>query len=580
VTLPRWNALRRLPWWLAGLAGVLIVLLGLLLAVRPFRSVGLLVLLLGIGLLVAAVVEILRAPTAGRAGWWRAVLGIAGLGLGVVVLVDPGLTVLLLVILVGIVPVVSGLVDLVRALRPDAGVVERIAAGLLGLAGVLFGVGALAWPDVSVYVLGLLFGGWLVVVGVRIGLTAWWRRPRAAARPSRARRPVARLVGAVVVLLLAVGMTALGGRLAGTPIPDGFYRPPAAVPSAPGQLLKAEPFDRAIPAGSHAWRILYTTTRDDGVPAIASGLVVVPDGGVDHPVIAWAHGTTGVAVGCAPSLLDDPFVAGAMPDLDAVLDAGWAIVATDYIGLGADAPHPYLVGEAEGRSVLDAVRAAAQLADAPLGTQVAIWGHSQGGGAALWAGGLAASYAPELDIVGVAAMAPAANLPALVDLASTSAVASILGGFLLTGFAATYPDVRFDDYVRPQARIVVHAMAQRCFTDPSTLVSVLTAVAADQPVWSRDPSSGPLAERVAENVPTLPIAAPVLLAQGLADPLITPASQEEYVAARCAAGQAVDYRTYPGLDHMGLVTGDSTLLPQLLDWTAARFAGEAATPSC
>jgi len=299
-----------------------------------------------------------------------------------------------------------------------------------------------------------------------------------------------------------------------------------------------------------------------------------------HPVIAWAHGTTGVGVGCAPSLLADPFTAGAMPDLDAALDAGWAIVATDYVGLGADAPHPYLVGEAEGRSVLDAVRAARQLAEASLGAQTAVWGHSQGGGAALWAGGLAASYAPDLDVVGVAAMAPAANLPALMGLASTNAFASILGGFLLTGFAATYPEVRFDDYVRPQARIVVEAMAGRCFTDPSTLVSVLAAVAADQPVWSRDPSTGPLAERIAENVPTLPIAAPVLLAQGLADPLITPASQDQYVAQRCEAGQHIDYRRYPGLDHMGLVTGDSPLLTQLMDWTEARFAGAAATPTC
>ncbi|MGO1637685.1 MAG: hypothetical protein ACTHYA_04225 [Ancrocorticia populi] len=84
-----------------------------------------------------------------------------------------------------------------------------------------------------------------------------------------------------------------------------------------------------------------------------------------------------------------------------------------------------------------------------------------------------------------------------------------------------------------------------------------------------------------ENVPTAPIAAPVLLAQGETDPLILPSAQEEYAEQRCASGGGpVDYRTYAGRDHVGLVADDSPLVPELLEWTRGRFAGEQAPDTC
>jgi pimeloyl-ACP methyl ester carboxylesterase len=99
-------------------------------------------------------------------------------------------------------------------------------------------------------------------------------------------------------------------------------------------------------------------------------------------------------------------------------------------------------------------------------------------------------------------------------------------------------------------------------------------------VFSSDLASGPLLERLNENVPTLPIEAPLLLAQGDADSLVVPTVQADYVAARCQAGQPIDYRTYPGLDHVPLVEADSPLLPDLFDWTQARFDGTAFEPTC
>src|SRR5699024_11114917 len=139
------------------------------------------------------------------------------------------------------------------------------------------------------------------------------------------------------------------------------------------------------------WRILYTTTDAHGAPATASALVLVPTSwrAVPRPVIAWAPGTTGFATHCAPSLLEHQVAAGAMPALDQVLDRGWAVVATDYTGLGTPGPHPYLIGPGEAHSVLDGIRAAGQLEGAELAPQTVVWGHSQGGHAALWTGQLA-----------------------------------------------------------------------------------------------------------------------------------------------------------------------------------------------
>ncbi|RSZ62887.1 alpha/beta fold hydrolase [Corynebacterium hylobatis] len=361
--------------------------------------------------------------------------------------------------------------------------------------------------------------------------------------------------------MLTVGVAVAGIQLSAAPRPDSFYTAPDDVAAEPGQLLRAEPFERIIPDGARAWRILYTTTVDG-----------------EHPVLAWAHGTTGFATGCAPSLLDEPFVAGAMPDLAGTLEQGWAVVATDYVGLGTDGAHPYLIGPAEGRSVLDSVRAAQQLGEAGLSPTSVIWGHSQGGHAALWAGGLAGSYASELEVAGVAAISPAANLPGLFDALNSSPIGSLFGSFALAAYAAEYPEINARDYVRPGARLMFEAMSRRCLSDPATIVSVATTLAGREPIWSRDPLEGPMGGRAAENVPTMLIDAPLLLAQGADDTLVTPATQEGYVGDRRAAGQEIDYRVHEGEDHLSIIADDSPMIPELREWMQERFSSAAPSP--
>ncbi len=588
----------RLPPWAAVVLGAAATALGAAVVLRPFASLAVLVVAVVAAFAVLGVAELVgdggAPPDARGPRALRVVRGLLFLALAVAVLVWPAPTIGVVALLVGVGLVVAGVLDVVDGVRSSG--TDRWARVAVGAASVLLGGLALVWPDVTVLVVAVVLGVRLVLLGVRL-LVAGLRRARAARRPpdpvaassrrSRsARRGPAALVGAVLAFVAAAGLTGVSVAVQrAAPHADAFYDAPDALPDEPGRLLRAEPFTRQIPDGASAWRILYTTTLDEGEPTVASGLVVVPDGvgtdgGAPPPVVAWAHGTTGFARGCAPSVLDEPFESGAFFLLDDVLARGWALVATDYAGLGTPGPHPYLVGQGEARSVLDAVRAARALGDATLGEQTVVWGHSQGGHAALWTGAVAPAYAPDVPLAGVAALAPASDLTAMVSHLENVPGGSVFASYVVAAYDAAYPDADAIEAVRPGARLVVHEMASRCLSEPGALVSVAEALSMDQPLWTTDPTDGALGERLAENVPTGAVEAPLLVAQGASDPLVLPSTQDAYVGERCAAGQPVDYRTYEGRDHVGLVQADSPLAPDLVRWTEARLAGEPPTPTC
>ena len=255
---------------------------------------------------------------------------------------------------------------------------------------------------------------------------------------------------ALVLALALAGVSASVHK--GKPGFDAFYTPPPIRRSTPGALLRTQDFTRSIPSGAHAWRILYTTSDANGQAATASALVVVSDSApaTPRPVVAWAHGATGVVRPCAPSLLKDP--AAAMPALSQILAQGWVLVATDYTGLGTSGPHPFLVGAGQAHSVLDAVRAARHVAGLQLSGQTVVWGHAQGGNAALWTGQAGGQYAPDVPLAGVAALAPLSDLPQVARNLGRVPGGAVVAAYLMTTYSAVYPDVGFDAYVRPGAR--------------------------------------------------------------------------------------------------------------------------------
>ena len=243
--------------------------------------------------------------------------------------------------------------------------------------------------------------------------------------------------------------------------PDAFYDPPADVPRKPGALLRSEPLkDVILPAGVQGWRILYTTTVDDNTPATAVATVFAPTDppAGPRPVIAWEHATTGLLQKCMPSLLSAP--TKGVPSRDRIVKAGWVVVATDYSFAEKGGPHPYLIGEGEARAALDSVRAARQMPELTLDKRMVIWGYSQGGHAALWTGIVGPRYAPDLEILGVAAIAPPANIRNA--LAMNVEADQRFGPYLALSYSRFYPDITFEQAIRPEALDAARQIVSLC----------------------------------------------------------------------------------------------------------------------
>src|SRR5262245_18978662 len=179
-----------------------------------------------------------------------------------------------------------------------------------------------------------------------------------------------------------------------------FYQvDPSELPGPAGSLIRSETLMGA-PAGAKAFRILYRSRGLANEPIAVSGMVAAPEGhSGGRDVVAWAHGTTGIMPPCAPSLRSNALAT--IPALNEMLARGYVVAATDYPGLGTAGPNPYMVGVSEALAVLDSVRAARALRETGAGTRFAVWGHSQGGHAALFTGQLARAYAPELRLAGL-----------------------------------------------------------------------------------------------------------------------------------------------------------------------------------
>ena len=269
---------------------------------------------------------------------------------------------------------------------------------------------------------------------------------------------LSRLVDGLVLrraLMLAAIFVWLAGHASTLPAQTSFYdAPKSLLTGEPGTLVRQELVDGA-PLGAAAYRVLYRSTGLKGEPIFVSGVVVVPRGEppVDgRPIIAWAHPTSGITPRCAPSLA--MFVFQQIQGLRSFVERGYVVAATDYPGLGTGEPHPYLVGESEARAVIDAVRVARTMPGAGGGKRFTVWGHSQGGQAALFTGMIAKTYAPELTLLGVAAAAPATDLVTLMNDDINSAGGKNITAMTLWSWHRVY-DVPIDGIVDPRAMSAV-----------------------------------------------------------------------------------------------------------------------------
>ena len=141
-------------------------------------------------------------------------------------------------------------------------------------------------------------------------------------------------------------------------------------------------------------------------------------------------------------------------------------------------------------------------------------------------------------------------------------------------------DLDLAGHLNPGTAHGVEKVGDLCFNEQDVIAALLRGSQIPEQVFPDATLNGDLGETLRANSPTGPWPAPVLIAQGLADPLVKPAMQQKWVDTRCRAGEPLDYRTYPGLDHTGLVAADSPLTPQLVQWTLDRWNGAKPTPTC
>ncbi|MEH6818787.1 MAG: lipase family protein [Dietzia psychralcaliphila] len=542
----------------------------------------------GAGLVVVGLATVIGVDGAGHSRWWARILtGLATATAGIVVLVWQSASIRSLLWVMVTALIVHGVHTIVAAVRSET---DRRVAGLFsGSAAVLFGLLCLVWPVLALELMRFGVGAWLVFVGLRglLDPLLHRRRERATARAGSGRiRRWGRTILAVSVLLVVVALTigsALLLRGDDRPAPDEFYTSTEPLPAEPGVLLRAETLTTGVPAGADAWRILYTTTTPDGTVIAVSGTAIAPsDRGTDVlPLLSVAHGTTGIVPRCAPSMSPTPFADGAGTALtQMVTDHGWAGVISDYVGLGTSGMHPYLVGQVEARNVLDASRAAQQLDGLTLSSDTVVWGHSQGGHGALWTGQIADAYAPELTLLGIVGMAPATDFYTLAEMSKDEVGGTTVSAYIAQSWNEVYPELDLAGHLNPGTAHGVEKIGDLCFNEQDAIAALVRGTQIPEQVFPDPVLDGDLGEKLRENSPTGPWPAPVLIAQGLADPLVKPAMQQDWVDARCADGEPLDYRTYPGLDHNGLVAADSPLTPQLVTWTLDRWNGAAPTPTC
>src|SRR5215211_5529612 len=314
----------------------------------------------------------------------------------------------------------------------------------------------------------------------------------------------------------------------------------------PGTIVTSESMTLAANLDGVATgkRITHFSTDPSGNAIVVSGAVLTPRPEIlkSHrqnagKIVAWAHGTMGLADQCAPSRTDHLDLPG-FDDYSATvasyLSQGWTVTATDYAGLGTPGLHPYLVGESEGRSVIDSVRAARKL-NPDLSDKWVVSGHSQGGQAAIFASELAGTYGKGLQLRGTISLAPASNL----DLITQGVVGTPYQGYLVMaiyGLSAVDATVHPEEILAQPALDRVGALETGCFEQ----LEAFADLTADE-----------------------------LLVGG--------ELSEDFHSQLCAFDQPVQLAEYPGVGHVEVLAASQQ---DVIDYIGDRFAKEPAPSNC
>lgn len=357
-----------------------------------------------------------------------------------------------------------------------------------------------------------------------------------------------------------------------------FYDPPPLGKRTPGALIRSEPYTGySLPPGAHAVRILYVSRALDGARDAASGVVLIPAGSPPRggwPLIAWAHGTSGVARMCAPSLMKDVEYGseGLMP----MVAAGFAVVATDYAGLGTPGPHQYDNRIPQANDVVYSV-AAAHAAVPSLGRHWVAIGHSQGG-VAVW--GVAELEATGGDPGYRGAISVAGDMDyesfEAHDARDFATITNMYWPYTAFGVKASYPTFDVAGMLSPAMLARYRDVTTKgCWYYGYAAAAEIGHQAAVRPGWDELPELARYNRdsRSADK----PIRGPLMVLAGDDDASVNFANIKAGVARACRHHLPIEFVHRPHLDHDPLM--EKTIGLQL-DWARARLAGKPSRGNC
>uniref|UniRef100_A0A6J5ZR16 Unannotated protein n=1 Tax=freshwater metagenome TaxID=449393 RepID=A0A6J5ZR16_9ZZZZ len=378
------------------------------------------------------------------------------------------------------------------------------------------------------------------------------------------------IAAAAVAALLVPGASLAQAKTVKAPSGAAFYK-------APAKLIKGKPgtiiWSRTIPYTANGrvapfnsgktMLVLYRSRSITGKPIAVSGTIDVPKGtppAGGWKMVSWAHGTTGAADVCAPSRTApgtpaDGYIAYADATVNGWLGDGYAVLRTDFEGLGTPGPHPYLIGASEGRGVVDIASAAKSMLGSKVSSDWVIGGHSQGGQSALFAASLAKKLAPKLKLKGVFAYAPASNIalqrvliPSLGD-----AYKGLSGiAVLILNSAAQQAKVKTASLVNPGPAALLPQIEKVCLSQLGS--AEMFGQWAPKDILKPGIKTPAIDAVIKAMNPDVKIDVPVMILQGKSDTTVLPYLTDRLVEKAVNLPEGVDYRKFDGLTHTTIVT--------------------------
>ncbi len=352
-----------------------------------------------------------------------------------------------------------------------------------------------------------------------------------------------------------------------------FYDTPHPFPAGKiGELIRSESFDEyELPPEVSAIRILYHSHSATGEDVAASGVVLIPSqekppaGG--WPIIAWAHGATGVARSCAPSLMRN-LVHG--PFLSMYVSLGYAIVATDYTGLGSNFRNAYLDAQSNATDVIASIPAA-RAAVPQLGLRWIVMGESEGSLAA-------AAVAEKENEIHDSGYLGSIAISGVIDAKDLYAHQSQIPSnsaflFLAYGTRTVYPQFQVTDMLAAKALELYGHIQQDCW-HPAASAEPSPAEML-KPGWENNEFVKQYFAR--NSVGHIHATGPILVISGDADRVVPTSRTAPIVERMCKQGDRLQWEKYPNLDP-GRVIGDS--VREQITWIEGRFAGRTAPGNC